>query len=241
VYQNIERLRPGDLVVATDPATGETRLARVAQTYERVTYHLRHLVLQDAAGDTQHIETTDEHPFFLVGINDFVPAERLRVGDNLRGPLGEVLFVIETRYEPHPEGVPVFNLEVEDLHTYYIAAHGARAPPVWVHNRCSDWNDFQRATKGHFKSRAQAAFVWKAWSKGTFAAKTDSILYHWQKHGNGRTLCEYTVDALRFWSTHRAHAVWGTWNARWAPSWKLKIGAQAGYNTATGQILTYWD
>jgi hypothetical protein len=136
VYQNIERLRPGDLVVATDPATRETRLARVAQTYERVTYHLRHLVLQDAAGNTQHIETTDEHPFLLVGINDFVPADRLRVGDNLRGPLGEALFVIETRYERHPEGIAVFNLEVEDLHTYYIAAHGARAPPAWVHNAC---------------------------------------------------------------------------------------------------------
>jgi hypothetical protein len=42
--------------------------------------------------------------------------------------------VASTRYEPHPEGVPVFNIETEEFHTYFVAAHGARAPPVLVHN-----------------------------------------------------------------------------------------------------------
>ncbi len=142
LYRPIEDLREGDVVVATDPGTGETHLARVVQTFQRITYHLRHLVLQDSTGRTQHIETTDEHPFFVPSAGNFVPAGRLRVGDTLRGPLGEPLYVIET------------NFEVETLHTYYICAHGARAPPALVHNAsCDRHHPFAKFLGGHEKQK----------------------------------------------------------------------------------------
>jgi hypothetical protein len=64
-----------------------------------------------------------------------VPAGELRLGDAVRGPLGEILHVVSTRYEEHPSGIAVYNLEVESLHTYYIASPHARAPPALVHNR----------------------------------------------------------------------------------------------------------
>ena len=135
-YRPIEELREGDLVVASDPATGETRLARVTHAFQRISYHLRHLVLEDSAGNRHEIETTDEHPFYEARLGDFVPAGELRLGDAVRGPLGEILHVVSTRYEEHPAGIAVYNIEVESLHTYYIASPHARAPPALVHNSC---------------------------------------------------------------------------------------------------------
>jgi len=42
--------------------------------------------------------------------------------------------VMRTAYEAHPEGIEVFNCQVEDFHTYFVAAKGSRGPPVLVHN-----------------------------------------------------------------------------------------------------------
>lgn len=105
----------------------------------------------------------------------------------------------------------------------------------------NEWNDFQKATKGMFTSTAEAAVVWKAWDKGTFPTKTDSILYHFGKHGGGRTLAQYTADAQAFWSAHHAIAIWGTWNPVWAPSFRIKLPPRGGYFSRTGKILTFWD
>ena len=82
--------------------------------------------------------------------------------------------------------------------------------------------------------------MWKAWDKGTFPTKLDSILYHFGKHGNGRTLAQYTADALAIWNANKGAATWGTWNPKWAPSWRLKMPPQGGYFTGDGRILTFW-
>src|SRR4051794_34875159 len=103
------------------------------------------------------------------------------------------------------------------------------------------WNDFQKATTGQFASRQEAAAVWNAWDQGTFLTKLDSMLYHLAKHGKGRTLAQYTAAAQAFWSSHQSAAVWGTWRAAWAPSYRLKLAPRSGYYTATGEILTFWD
>src|SRR5947209_19113566 len=103
------------------------------------------------------------------------------------------------------------------------------------------WNDFQKATKGQFISRQEAAAVWNAWDQGTFPTKIDSLLYHLDKHGKGRTLSQYTAAAGAFWSRNRSAAVWGTWNAAWARSFRLKVPPRGGYFTSTGGILTFWD
>jgi hypothetical protein len=68
-----------------------------------------------------------------------------------------------------------------------------------------------------------------------------SITYHYQRHGNGRTLQQYTDAAVRFFEQNKAQAQWGQWNPNWAPSFRLKVGSQAGYYTKDGRILTYWD
>jgi hypothetical protein len=43
--------------------------------------------------------------------------------------------VVSNETEQHPQGVPVYNLEVEEAHTYFVLAAGTEdADAVWVHN-----------------------------------------------------------------------------------------------------------
>lgn len=80
-----------------------------------------------------------------------------------------------------------------------------------------------------------------SWAKGTFKSPVDSLEYHFGKHGRGRTRQQYTYDALRFFVENQEHAEWGRWNPAWNEAFRLKIGAQCGYFTPGGRILSFWD
>jgi RHS repeat-associated protein len=79
------------------------------------------------------------------------------------------------------------------------------------------------------------------WAQGTFGNVVKSMEYHFAKHGAGRTLKQYTDDAAAFFAKNKGQAQWGTWNPKWAPSYRLKVGDKGGYFTSDGRILTYWD
>jgi hypothetical protein len=135
VTKNIEDVRKGETVVAWDPVTGELGRHEVTNTFERTSDHLR--VLEFAAeddGQTQTLETTDEHPFWSVEAEDFVAAGDLRPGDRFISPAGEFSRLVATHRDEHPEGVAVYNFEVADVHNYYVRGHGLRGPPIRVHN-----------------------------------------------------------------------------------------------------------
>jgi hypothetical protein len=66
-----------------------------------------------------------------------VRAAELRVGQKVRQADGGYATVTASWREEHPEGVPVFNLETEELHTYHVAQAGTWAQPLLVHN-CDD-------------------------------------------------------------------------------------------------------
>jgi Holliday junction resolvase-like predicted endonuclease len=134
VTEDIERLRVGDSVLAMDPATGEVRQHRVVDHFQRTAYELRVLEVIGQDGTGQRIETTDEHPFWVVAKGGFVPAGELEIGDEFLGPVGEIQILTGTRVEQHPEGVPVFNFEVEDAHTYFVLGEDLQGDPLLVHN-----------------------------------------------------------------------------------------------------------
>jgi hypothetical protein len=133
----IEDVAVGDTVWAWDEATGEVSQKRVIRVYRRTADHLRVLRTRSADGrDSQELKTTDEHPFWGEG-RGWVRAAELRVGQKVRQADGGYATVTASWREDRPEGVPVFNLETEDLHTYHVAQAGTRAPPLLVHN-CND-------------------------------------------------------------------------------------------------------
>ncbi len=129
----IEQLVPGDLVLARDPESGKTRAKKVLRVFRNVSDHLRLLTVRNADGTSQMLRTTDGHPFWVPN-RGWVAAGELKIGQELVQADGQPATLVETVYEAHPEGVPIFNFEVEGFHTYFVAAHGTRAPPIFVHN-----------------------------------------------------------------------------------------------------------
>jgi hypothetical protein len=136
--KNIEDVRRDDLVLAKNPETGELAAKRVERNFERVTDHLRILRIRNADGTEQTIETTNEHPFWVPG-RGWVNAGDLAIGDTVTHTDGLTAELVASTYEPHPEGIPVYNFEVADLHNYFVS-QSPRAPPVLVHN--ADYGDF---------------------------------------------------------------------------------------------------
>jgi len=132
--KRIAEFRPGDEVLSWNPETGRVEKRRVVRTVRRVSDHLRVLTFADRRGHQQTIKTTDEHPFWLAEERRFVPAGELEVGQKFRSPSGDLLWLVSTRRELHPEGVPVYNLEVEGVHTYFVSPIGSHAAPILAHN-----------------------------------------------------------------------------------------------------------
>ena len=137
VTRSIEDIREGDYVLAgdeNDPSAPPT-LRRVTQVFIKTTHGLRVLSFVGADGSTTTLNTTDEHPFFVVD-RGWTRADQLQIGDTLVQPDGSFVTLTASQIEPRSQGVTVYNLEVEGGHTYFVddAASGAA---VWVHNACA--------------------------------------------------------------------------------------------------------
>jgi len=130
----IQDIRPGDIVMAREETGHAINLKEVVETYVRTSDHLRILTFESEDGRRQTLKTTNEHPFWLVNEGAFVEAEQLSLGDQVTGPGGELQRLVSTVYELHPVGIPVYNFQVDDYHTYFVNENATRAPPALVHN-----------------------------------------------------------------------------------------------------------
>ncbi len=132
--KSIETIAPGDRVLARNDVTGEVAPRRVAQVFRNTADHLRTVRIRSDSGTVQELKTTDDHPFFVVG-RGWVLARSLEPGNKVLQPDGREAEVDSTSREAHPEGVAVFNFEVAEFHTYFVA-ETANDPFVLVHNDC---------------------------------------------------------------------------------------------------------
>ncbi|MFN8707566.1 MAG: polymorphic toxin-type HINT domain-containing protein [Planctomyces sp.] len=133
VTKNIEDIEAGDLVLARDEHGSGIGLKPVKETYQRVSHHLRHLTFEAPNGTQQTLSTTDEHPFWSVTAEEFVEAGSLIVGHSVTGPNGQTQTLVSSAREEFSKGVPVFNFQVTEYHTYFVAA-SADKPVMLVHN-----------------------------------------------------------------------------------------------------------
>nr|WSX47677.1 polymorphic toxin-type HINT domain-containing protein [Streptomyces sp. NBC_00974] len=131
--KSIEDVKDGDVVMATDPQTGETRPKTVTTTITTPDdKDFTDLTLTDEAsprGPPATLTSTYHHPYWSETRHQWTDAGELNVGEQLRQPDGTTLTVTATRNYPH--AVTTHNLTVDDLHTYYVLAG---ATPILVHN-----------------------------------------------------------------------------------------------------------
>lgn len=132
-YKPIKDVAVGELVVATDPVTGETGSRAVTRLIiGDGQKSLRELTV-DTDGATGRatgtLTATDGHPFWVVNRHEWVKAADLKAGDLLRTPEGTQKELVGVRAWTQP--MRVHNLTVDGIHTYYVLAGSA---PVLSHN-----------------------------------------------------------------------------------------------------------
>ncbi|MDR2261121.1 MAG: HINT domain-containing protein [Azoarcus sp.] len=81
--------------------------------------------------DIDFMKVTLDHPFYVFR-KGWTPASELRFGDRFFGP--EYEHLLFGKVEFNEERSTVYNLEVDEFHTYYVGKFG-----VWVHNTCGDF------------------------------------------------------------------------------------------------------
>ncbi|MEU4564120.1 polymorphic toxin-type HINT domain-containing protein [Actinoplanes sp. NPDC023936] len=147
----IEQVKVGDRVLATDPIAGVTLGKPVTAVI--VGAGQKSLVdvtidIDGARGDkTATVTATDNHPFWVPALNDWIDAGRLSQHQWLRTSAGTYAQISAISH--HTASTRVHNLTVADLHTYYVAAGDQ---PVLVHNEnCGETDhlgDDYEVTKG---------------------------------------------------------------------------------------------
>lgn len=155
--KNIEDIEVGDMVLAKDQndPDGELAYKEVKNLYR----NKRDDIIKLYVGE-QAIETTDNHPFWVVG-KGWVFADELQVGDSLQKADGSNLTIDKVEFVKLDEPVTVYNFTVADFHTYYVTGLG-----IWVHNtKCGytsiKGNNFNKSYDNlskNIQEKADAAF-----------------------------------------------------------------------------------
>ncbi|MCL7377079.1 RHS repeat-associated core domain-containing protein [Streptomyces sp. 35G-GA-8] len=128
----IRDVRVGDKVLATDPETGESGPREVTALIQGSgDKSLTDITVAAATADGKpaKITATDGHPFWLPEVKEWADAADLQPGQWLRTSSGTWAQITAISHRTQPTAV--YNLTVDDLHTYYAVAGKT---PVLVHN-----------------------------------------------------------------------------------------------------------
>ncbi len=120
----IDEIEVGDKVWAYDIYTGETELKEVLTVFIHDQTEILHL--HTTVGD---IDTTTNHPFYVLD-KGWVAAGDLNEGDEVYLIDGTTAFVTGAEIEKLDEPIKVYNLEVADIHTYFVGDTS-----ILVHNQ----------------------------------------------------------------------------------------------------------
>ncbi len=158
IYKPIEQITSGDTVYSLDTDSMVQSRNDVKKVHVRNADQTIILTI-----DGSVIETTQEHPFYLSERNDWCKAEELEIGSAVLLADGNTGILEAKELIDHQEPILVYNLEVDNSHTYYVGAVGAL-----VHNTCND-------VISSMRSKA----VRDAWAKEAEAVKAGVSKYNW--------------------------------------------------------------
>ncbi|WP_230195997.1 polymorphic toxin-type HINT domain-containing protein [Streptomyces coriariae] len=128
----ISEVEPGDEVAAAAPDTGKHKGSRtVTDRFVHEDDDLVDVTVRTDDGRTSTLHTTSDHPFWNESLRTWTPASDLQRGHLLSTTVDTHAQVIDVT--ERPGSGDMYNLTVDDLHTYYVLAD---ATPILVHNAC---------------------------------------------------------------------------------------------------------
>lgn len=119
-YKNIEDIKIGDKVWASNDKTGELELKKVVDTFTR-----KFTQVYKISFGNEVVEATHEHPFFIGG--RWLKVDELKIGDKLTLYDGSNMTI--TNIELVEGSFKVYNFTVDEFHTYFVSKLN-----VLVHN-----------------------------------------------------------------------------------------------------------
>ena len=180
--KNIEDIEVGDKVLSKDEETGELAYKEVTATFNHETDEIYSIHV-----DGQTIESTYNHPFYVKD-KGWTFVKDLKVGDLLVQSDGNTLEI--TSIELLHKHVTVYNMTVDEFHTYFVSDLG-----IWVHNTSCNYKTGDMTPGGHSFSKHGAE---RANERGFTAEAIDNIINNNRKNraskvdGDGNKTWEYT-------------------------------------------------
>jgi len=127
----ISQVRVGDMVLATDTATGKTQAERVTTLWVNHDSDLMDVTVRTASG-TSTIHSTQHHLFWDLNTQAWVQAEHLSEGMALKTPNRATATVVGTTVIPGAAGM--WDLTVNNDHDFYVVVSAGSQTAVLVHN-----------------------------------------------------------------------------------------------------------
>jgi hypothetical protein len=188
ITKNIEDIKVGDLVLSRDQSDpqGKEELKPVTQVFSHTVTELEDVTIAYGDGKVQTIQSTTSHPYYVQGLG-WTAASGLVAGELLLEPDGSTAVVRATSVEYRPEGVTVYNFEVEGDHTYFVGALGD-GDYVWVHNGCGE--SWSSARSSFWKSEAVGEHLSQA--QGNVAKYSATNLLRMSEGKAPQMLAEFT-------------------------------------------------
>lgn len=171
--KDIEDVRPGDHVLATDPVSGQTVVSEVTrQILTEDDKNFNELTIATRAGP-EKLTATYEHPFWSPSRQDWIEAGSLTPGTTLLSSDKSTVQVQENR--SFTQRQTTYNLTVADIHTYYVLAGQT---PILVHNSngsCGIWqsqfDDLPKGKQGHVREMPDEQTMRAAFERWTAGAE----------------------------------------------------------------------
>ncbi|MEU4352685.1 HYD1 signature containing ADP-ribosyltransferase family protein [Streptomyces sp. NPDC023838] len=152
----ISEIEVGDKVQAADPEGGKHQGARrVDATLINRDDDLIDLTVKRPNGTDSTIHTNQKHPFWDATTRAWVPAGRVTPGHSLTTDKGQQVALLKVTTVPG--SADMYNLTVNDLHTYYVLAG---TTPVLVHNTCGPETLYHYTTEDKMKKIMDSGELW---------------------------------------------------------------------------------
>jgi hypothetical protein len=168
-FKKISEIKPNDKVWAEDIKTGCKDLKQVVRVYRHLQKYFIYIYLKKNI-----IKTTKEHPFWVT-TRGWVLAENVRKGDILKTNYDEEYIVEFIEDVEEKESIIVYNLEVEDWHTYFVSENR-----ILVHNKANLQNkpgwikhDVYNQVRNRFGQKGVDKFI-NSMKKGIVSGKGEN-------------------------------------------------------------------